>query len=222
MELTPIYKRVIGLDVHQAKISACAVAEQADDAVHVLALLVHSPANPLVAISQLDGRRTEPQTSEPAVLGANQVAQLCAHHDPGALGVFVHQLVPQAQVLLSINFEQAQCANLTCLLGHVLRLCHRHAQTPWRSALPGPRRIAIMANGQYKMSGPLEFAQRLGAAGDLCFTAAVDKAEVAAHNIGQCAAMGALMTGEKRSDRFERIGPREGSLDLVLRLHRPG
>lgn len=30
MELTPIYKRVIGLDVHQAKISACALAEQPD------------------------------------------------------------------------------------------------------------------------------------------------------------------------------------------------
>lgn len=30
MEIAPIYKRVIGLDVHQAKISACAVAEQAD------------------------------------------------------------------------------------------------------------------------------------------------------------------------------------------------
>jgi len=30
MELTPIYKRVIGLDVHQAQISACAIVEQAD------------------------------------------------------------------------------------------------------------------------------------------------------------------------------------------------
>lgn len=30
MEITPIYKRVIGLDVHQAKISACAVIEQVD------------------------------------------------------------------------------------------------------------------------------------------------------------------------------------------------
>ena len=35
MELTPIYKRVIGLDVHQAKISACAVAEQPDGTVTV-------------------------------------------------------------------------------------------------------------------------------------------------------------------------------------------
>lgn len=35
MELTPIYKRVIGLDVHQAKISACAVAEQSDGTVTV-------------------------------------------------------------------------------------------------------------------------------------------------------------------------------------------
>jgi transposase len=35
MEITPIYKRVIGLDIHQAKISACAVAEQADGTVTV-------------------------------------------------------------------------------------------------------------------------------------------------------------------------------------------
>jgi transposase len=33
MDLAPIYKRVIGLDVHQAKISACAVVEQADGTV---------------------------------------------------------------------------------------------------------------------------------------------------------------------------------------------
>jgi len=33
MEIAPIYKRVIGLDVHQAKISACAVIEQADGTV---------------------------------------------------------------------------------------------------------------------------------------------------------------------------------------------
>jgi len=30
MELTPIYKRVIGLDVHQAQVTACALIEQAD------------------------------------------------------------------------------------------------------------------------------------------------------------------------------------------------
>jgi len=30
MEITPIYKRVIGLDVHQNKISACALIEQSD------------------------------------------------------------------------------------------------------------------------------------------------------------------------------------------------
>lgn len=35
MEITPIYKRVIGLDVHQAKISACAVAEQTDGTITV-------------------------------------------------------------------------------------------------------------------------------------------------------------------------------------------
>lgn len=35
MEIAPIYKRVIGLDVHQAKISACAVIEQADGTVTV-------------------------------------------------------------------------------------------------------------------------------------------------------------------------------------------
>ena len=35
MEIAPMYKRVIGLDVHQAKISACAVIEQADGAITV-------------------------------------------------------------------------------------------------------------------------------------------------------------------------------------------
>ena len=35
MEITPMYKRVIGLDVHQAKISACAVIELADGTVTV-------------------------------------------------------------------------------------------------------------------------------------------------------------------------------------------
>lgn len=35
MELVPIYRRVIGLDVHQAKISACAVSEQSDGSVVV-------------------------------------------------------------------------------------------------------------------------------------------------------------------------------------------
>jgi len=35
MELEPIYKRVIGLDIHQTQITACALIEQADGAVHV-------------------------------------------------------------------------------------------------------------------------------------------------------------------------------------------
>ena len=35
MELKPMYLRVIGLDIHQAKISACAVSEQSDGEVVV-------------------------------------------------------------------------------------------------------------------------------------------------------------------------------------------
>lgn len=33
MELEPIYQRVIGSDVHQAQITACALIEQADGSV---------------------------------------------------------------------------------------------------------------------------------------------------------------------------------------------
>lgn len=36
MDITPMYKRVIGLDIHQNKISACALAEQADGAMTVM------------------------------------------------------------------------------------------------------------------------------------------------------------------------------------------
>lgn len=35
MELTPIYNRVIGLDVHQAQITACAILEEPDGNIHV-------------------------------------------------------------------------------------------------------------------------------------------------------------------------------------------
>ena len=35
MDITPLYSRVIGLDVHQAKISACALIEQLDGSVTV-------------------------------------------------------------------------------------------------------------------------------------------------------------------------------------------
>ncbi len=35
MDITPIYSRVIGLDVHQAKISACAIIEEPDGSVTV-------------------------------------------------------------------------------------------------------------------------------------------------------------------------------------------
>jgi transposase len=35
MDITPIHKRVIGLDIHQNKVSACALAEQADGSVTV-------------------------------------------------------------------------------------------------------------------------------------------------------------------------------------------
>ena len=35
MDITPLYPRVIGWDVHQAEINACAIAEQADAPVTV-------------------------------------------------------------------------------------------------------------------------------------------------------------------------------------------
>lgn len=35
MDITPIYSRVIGLDVHQAKISVCALIEEPDGSVTV-------------------------------------------------------------------------------------------------------------------------------------------------------------------------------------------
>ena len=33
MDITPIYKRVIGLDVHQAQITGCAITEHSDGSV---------------------------------------------------------------------------------------------------------------------------------------------------------------------------------------------
>ena len=156
-------------------------AAHADHAVQVLALLVGVPADPLVAIAQLDGRRAEPQAAKPAVLGADEVAHLRAHHDAGALGVFAHQLIPQAQVLRTVDLEQLQAADLAGLFGDVLRCSHGHAKAPWRSAFAGPRRVLIVPSGQHKMPDPFELAQRLGAARDLGRTASIEKAKVPAN-----------------------------------------
>jgi hypothetical protein len=34
MELNPIYRNAIGLDVHQKQVTACLIAEQADGSIH--------------------------------------------------------------------------------------------------------------------------------------------------------------------------------------------
>jgi len=51
MDLTPMHKRVIALDVHQAKITACAVVEHEDGRVEVTKrdLTTSSPATSLPA-----------------------------------------------------------------------------------------------------------------------------------------------------------------------------
>ena len=36
MELTALYQRVIGLDVHQAKITACAIVEHNDGEIEII------------------------------------------------------------------------------------------------------------------------------------------------------------------------------------------
>ena len=35
MELVALYKRVIGLDIHQAQITACALIEKSDGSTHI-------------------------------------------------------------------------------------------------------------------------------------------------------------------------------------------
>ena len=155
------------------------------------------------------------------MLGADQVAQLCAHHDTGALGVFAHQRIPQAQVLSRVDLDQLQCANFTGLFGYIKRRCHRRAKASWRSALSGPQRIAILPSGHDLVTRSLELAQRLGAARDLSRTATVGKAKVPANCIGPCGATRMCAATEKLSDRFDRVGLLECSLDLVLLLHQP-
>ena len=136
-------------------------------------------------------------------------------------GVFAHQLIPQADILGTVHFDQLESADFAGLVGHVPRRWHRRVKTPCSSALPGSRRVTIKRHRQDKMPAPLKFAQRLGAARDLCRTATVEKAKVSANCIGQCAAMRMCTATEKLSDRFDRIGSLECSLDLVLLLHQP-
>ena len=158
-------------------------AAHADHTVQVRALLAHLPADPLVAIGKLDGRRTEAQATEPAVLGANEIAHLCAHQGPGSLGMFArHHLVPHAHLLKPADLDQLKCANLAGLLRNIQRCRHSGIQ-PARTF--GAMDVGAGGGGQHEMTGPLEFAQRLAAAADLWTAAAVEKPERAAHGLDQ-------------------------------------
>ena len=153
----------------------------ADDAIQMLATRLDGPADPLIAIGQLQRRRPEAQAAQPAMLGADQIAHLRAHQGSGALRVLAqHQLVPHPHQVDVVDDDQRQPANLTRLRRHVDGKRHRLTKTA-----RGRCRADLARHGrQHKVAGALEFAQRLDAASGLRALSRIKEAEVSTHRLG--------------------------------------
>jgi len=111
-------------------------AAHAYDTVQLLAPCLGIPADPVVPIGQLNRCRAEPQSAQPAVLGANQIAHLRADQRPGSLRVLAqHELVPDSHLLQRVDLDQTQIAYFTGMPG---TSCGSGTGTPRRRALRAP------------------------------------------------------------------------------------
>ena len=83
---------------------------QVDDTMQLLSACWCIPADPLVSILELQGGGAEPQSTEPAMVRANQVANLCANQGTRPSGMLLdHQLVPDTDLGIGLHPDQLKC-----------------------------------------------------------------------------------------------------------------
>jgi len=180
--------------------------------------LLRIPADPVIPIGQLQGRGGEPHAAQPAVLGADQIAQLPSHQRAGSLGMLAdHQLVPYPQLLVGAHPQQLQSPDGAHLLRHGLGRRHRCGQPP-RGARPDP---LPRRHRQDEMSRRFQLAQRLDTAAALRPATRVMEAELLTHRCRQGAAVRPTTRRQQRTNRGDAIRLGQGPLDLMLSVHAP-
>ena len=69
----------------------------------VRTVLIGVPADPLISVTQLQGRSTEGKTTEPAMIGIDEVAQLAPHQGASTLRVLTdHHFIPDSHQINTV------------------------------------------------------------------------------------------------------------------------
>ena len=87
---------------------------QVDNAMQLLSARLRIPADPLVSILELQGGCTEPQSTEPTMFRADQIANLCADQRACPSGVLLdHQLIPDTDLGIGLHPDQLKFLNFS-------------------------------------------------------------------------------------------------------------
>ena len=177
----------------------------AHDPVQMLAPRGAIPADPAVALGQVQRRSSEAQAAEPAVLGGNEIAHLRAHQRTRPLRVLAgHQLVPQPQLIERVDLDQRQALHVAGRRGYLVWFGHRLAQAPRAANLAQPT-AARAARRQREVARVFKLAQRLHAAGRLRAATGINEAELAAGGLYQSSTIAMCVLGQKPADHLDRF-----------------
>ena len=176
---------------------------QVDDTMQLLSAGLCIPADPLVSIFELQGRCAEPQSTEPAMCRADQVAKLCADQRTRPSGMLLkHQFVPDTDLAIGLHPDQLKSINLSdcCrdLVGFFYGLC-----TPSGCGLRG----LPSGSRQLKSPNPLQFPKRFEATAFLRPTQCIEEIKVLAHPLCDGRARGFPIVFEYLLDHANRFGP---------------
>ena len=190
-------------------------AAEGRHAVQQAAALEVVPADPAVAVGQLQGGGGEAEGAEDAVVGDDEVAQPGAGVADGAPGMLGgDEFVPdQAALVVGDEFE-GQAARVLDAGGDALRRRDGAVEAA-RGAVPA----LVERGGQLELAAVVEDAQGLGAAGELGTAQGVEEAELGADAAGDGAAPGQVLVLLQGLDARDGLRKGQSLEDAVLLVH---
>jgi len=179
-----------------------------------------APAQMRVAPLQIQRCAAEADAAEPAVLGADQVAELTADQPGVVQGVLPnHQFVPDEQMFARVHLQQFQSFELGEFLGHAAGGGDTLGQARGRTATDARARAG--GRRQRPVARRFEFAQRSGGGGDLPVAFGIAQVQPAAELFGQCGARGLRLRAEQLAHQHDRVRLGQALFNGRWRVHPP-
>ena len=156
-------------------------AAQTHHPMQVCGALRVAPPHPRIARAKTQRRGRESERAQPAMVRADEIAELAADESRGALWMLLsEQRVPYPALRLVLDHHQPQAFDIAHLGRHLDRGRHRRIETAGR----GPLRMGA-GGRQRNLLLRLQHIERLQASGELGSPAGIDEAELRADLAGE-------------------------------------